>query len=188
LPEPEFQFESYKMLDYYNLRGVVIFKGTEEARARMVANDAIRLKKDGRKKDYSKSPLDCWERMKKLFYLPEMEFNAYEAKDKKDGFKLFRQEIFKKGERQLILAPSFRKLMKVNNIKKKDLDWKEEVLMPAGWMIKKEFRQYDKLVSDFYNDTSKQFNKFKDLISELGVTYLHLLKKKDLSSYKKNLN
>ena len=51
-----------------------------------------------------------------------MEFNAYEAKDKKDGFKLFRQEIFKKGERQLILAPSFRKLMKVNNIKKKDLD------------------------------------------------------------------
>ncbi len=78
--------------------------------------------------------------------------------------------------------------MKVSNIRKKDLDWKEEVLMPAGWMIKKELRQYDKLVSDFYNDTSKKFNKFKDLISELGVAYLLLLKKKDLSSYKKNLN
>ena len=99
LPEPEFQFESYKMLDYYNLRGVVIFKGTEEARARMVANDAIRLKKDSRKKDYLKSPLDCWERTKKLFELPEMEFKAYEAKDKQDGFKLFKQKIFKKGER-----------------------------------------------------------------------------------------
>ena len=60
--------------------------------------------------------------------------------------------------------------------------------MPAGWMIKKEFRQYDKLVSDFYKDTSKSYNKFKELISELGVTYLHLLKKKDLSSWKKNLN
>ena len=65
----------------------------------MVVNDAIRLKKDSRKKDDSKSPLDCWERTKKLFELPEMEFKAYEAKDKKDGFKLFRQEIFKKGER-----------------------------------------------------------------------------------------
>ena len=60
--------------------------------------------------------------------------------------------------------------------------------MPAGWMIKKEFKQYDKLVSDFYEDTSKSFNKFKELISELGVTYLHFLKKKDLYSYKKNLN
>ena len=78
--------------------------------------------------------------------------------------------------------------MKVNNIKKKDLDWKEEVLMPAGWMIKKELKQYDKLMSDFYNDTSKSFNKFRGLISELCVTYLHLLKKKDLSSWKKNLN
>ena len=67
LPEPEFQFESYKMLDYYNLRGVVIFKGAEEARERMAANDASRLKKESRKKDYSKSPLDCWERTKKLF-------------------------------------------------------------------------------------------------------------------------
>ena len=65
---------------------------------------------------------------------------------------------------------------------------KEEILTPAGWMIKKEFRQYDKLVSDFYKDTSKSYNKFKELISELCVTYLHLLKKKDLSSYKKNLN
>ena len=54
--------------------------------------------------------------------------------------------------------------------------------MPAGWMIKKEFKQYDKLASDFYEDTSKSFNKFKDLISELGITYLYLLKKKDLSS------
>ena len=60
--------------------------------------------------------------------------------------------------------------------------------MPAGWMIKKEFRQYDKLVSDFYKDTSKSYNKFKGLISELGIAYLHLLKKKDLSSWKKNLN
>ena len=60
--------------------------------------------------------------------------------------------------------------------------------MPAGWMIKKEFKQYDKLASDFYEDTSKSFNKFKDLISELGITYLYLLKKKDLSSYKKHLN
>ena len=87
------------MLDYYNLRGVVIFKGAEEARARIVANDASRLKKDGRKKDYSKSPLDCWERTKKVFELPEKEFIVFEAKDKKDGFKLFRQEILKKGER-----------------------------------------------------------------------------------------
>ena len=87
------------MLDYYNLRGVVIFKGTEEARAKMMANDAIRLKKDGRKQDYSKSPLDCWERTKKVFELPEKEFIVFEAKDKKDGFKLFRREIFKKGER-----------------------------------------------------------------------------------------
>ena len=78
--------------------------------------------------------------------------------------------------------------MKVNNIKKKDLDWKEEVLMPAGWMIKKELKQYDKLVSDFYEYTSKSFNKFKGLISELCITYLHLLKKKDLSSYKRNLS
>ena len=60
--------------------------------------------------------------------------------------------------------------------------------MPAGWMIKKEFQQYDKLASDFYEGTSKSYNKFKELISELGFTYLHLLKKKDLSSYKKNLN
>ena len=64
----------------------------------MVANDAIRLKKD-RKKDYSEIPLDCWERTKKVFELPEKEFIVFEAKDKKDGFKLFRQEIFKKGER-----------------------------------------------------------------------------------------
>ena len=124
----------------------------------MVANDAIPLKKD-RKKDHSAIPLDCWERTKKLFELPEIEFNAIEAKDKKDGFKIFRQEIFKKGKRQLILAPSFRKLMKANNIKKKDLNQTEEVLMPAGWMIKKEFKQYDKLVSNFYKDTSKSFNK-----------------------------
>ena len=55
--------------------------------------------------------------------------------------------------------------MKVTNIKKKDLDWKEEVLIPAGWMIKKELKQYDKLVSDFYKDTSKSYNKFKGLIS-----------------------
>ena len=75
------------------MRGVVIFKGTEEARAKMVANDAIRLKKD-RKKDYSEIPLDCWERTKKVFELPEKEFIVFEAKDKKDGFKLFRQEIF----------------------------------------------------------------------------------------------
>ena len=87
------------MLDYYNLRGVVIFKGTEEARAEMVANDAIRLKKDGRKKDYSKSPLDCWERTKKVFELPEKEFKDLEEKGKKDGLMLFRREIFKKGER-----------------------------------------------------------------------------------------
>ena len=77
---------------------MAIFKGTEEARSKMVANDAIRLKKD-RKKDCSKIPLDCWERTKKLFELPEKQFNALEAKDKKDGFKLFRQEIFKKGGR-----------------------------------------------------------------------------------------
>ncbi len=64
----------------------------------MVANDAIRLKKD-RKKDYSKIPLDCWERTKKLFYLPEKEFKELEEKDKKDGLMLFRREIFKKGER-----------------------------------------------------------------------------------------
>ena len=64
----------------------------------MVANDAIRPKKD-RKKDYSKIPLDCWERTKKLFYLPEKEFKAIEAKGKKDGLMLFRREIFKKGER-----------------------------------------------------------------------------------------
>ena len=56
--------------------------------------------------------------------------------------------------------------------------------MPAGWMIKKELKQYDKLVSDFYEYTSKSFNKFKGLISELCITYLHLLKKKDLSSWK----
>ena len=56
------------MLDYYNLIGVVIFKGTEEARAKMVANDAIRLKK-GRKEDYLEIPLDCWERTKNLFQL-----------------------------------------------------------------------------------------------------------------------
>ena len=86
------------MLDYYNLIGIVIFKETEEARAKMVANDAIRLKKD-RKKGYSEIPLDCWERTKKVFELPEKEFIAFEAKDKKDGFKLFRKEIFKKGGR-----------------------------------------------------------------------------------------
>ena len=57
--------------------------------------------------------------------------------------------------------------------------------MPAGWMIKKEFKQYDKLVSDFYEDTSKSFNKFKELISELGVTYLHFLKKKSCVAKKR---
>ena len=80
------------------MQNVVIFKGTEEAHAKMLANDAIRLKKD-RKKDYSKIPLDCWERTKKLFYLPEKEFNELEEKGKKDGLMLFRREIFKKGER-----------------------------------------------------------------------------------------
>ncbi len=64
----------------------------------MMANDAIRLKKD-RKNDYSKIPLDWWERVKKLFELPEQEFKALEEKEKKDQFKLFRREIFKKGER-----------------------------------------------------------------------------------------
>ena len=80
------------------MQNVVIFKGTEEARAKMVANDAIRLKKD-RKKDYSEIPLDCWERTKKVFELPEKEFKELEEKGKKDGLMLFRREIFKKGER-----------------------------------------------------------------------------------------
>ena len=50
----------------------------------MVLNDAIRLKKDSRKQDYSKSPLDCLERTKKLFELPEKQFKAYEAKEAKN--------------------------------------------------------------------------------------------------------
>ena len=64
----------------------------------MVANDAGRLKKE-RKEDYSKSPLDCWERTKKLFELPEKEFKELKERGRKNGFKLFRREIFKKGER-----------------------------------------------------------------------------------------
>ena len=59
--------------------------------------------------------------------------------------------------------------------------------MPAYWVVKAEFQEYDNLVTDFYSETSKRFDKYRDLIQELCIAYLPLLKKKDLSSWKKNL-
>ena len=61
--------------------------------------------------------------------------------------------------------------------------------MLANWVIKAEFQEYDNLETDFYSETktSKRFDKYRDLIQELCIAYLPLLKKKDLSSWKKNL-
>ena len=60
--------------------------------------------------------------------------------------------------------------------------------MPVGDEILDKFHKYDILVTDFYSETSKNFNAYEDLISQLWIGYLPLLKKKDKSTFKKNLN
>ena len=60
--------------------------------------------------------------------------------------------------------------------------------MPVGDEILDKFQKYDNLVTKFYNETSKNFNAYENLIQELWIGYLPLLEKKDESSWKKNLN
>ena len=51
-----------------------------------------------------------------------------------------------------------------------------------------QFQKYDRLVSDFYQETSTWFDIYKDIISDLWIGHLPLLRAQDTSSWKKNLN
>ena len=51
-----------------------------------------------------------------------------------------------------------------------------------------QMQKYDRLVSDFYLETSTLFDDYKDIISDLWIGHLPLLKAQDTSSWKKNLN
>ena len=60
--------------------------------------------------------------------------------------------------------------------------------MPSDHELQFQFQKYDRLVSDFYLETSISFDSYKDIISDLWIGHLPLLKAQDTLSWKKNLN
>ena len=60
--------------------------------------------------------------------------------------------------------------------------------MPTDPELQLQFQKYDRLVSDFYKETATRFDNYKDIISYIWIGNLPLLKAKDTSSWKKNLN
>ena len=89
---------------------------------------------------------------------------------------------------KLILAPSLQKLIRKKIIKKRDLKLEDEILMPTDPELLSQFQKYDRLVSNFYKETSTRFKMYKDIISNIWIGHLPLLKAKDTTSWKKNLN
>ena len=78
--------------------------------------------------------------------------------------------------------------MRKQKIKKSDLNLEDEILMPTDFELQMQLQKYDRLVSDFYQETSTLFDDYKDIISDLWIGHLPLLKAQDTSSWKKNLN
>ena len=61
--------------------------------------------------------------------------------------------------------------------------------MPSDPELLSQFQKYDRLVSNFYKETSTRFKIYKDIISYLWIGHLPLLKAKDNNTnWKKNLN
>ena len=89
---------------------------------------------------------------------------------------------------KLILAPSLQKLIREKTIKKRDLKLEDEILMPSDSELLSQFQKYDRLVSNFYKETSTRFKIYKDIISYIWIGHLPLLKAKDTTNWKKNLN
>ena len=89
---------------------------------------------------------------------------------------------------KLILAPSIQKRIREKIIKKKDLKLEDEILMPTDPELQLQFQKYDRLVSNFYKETATRFDNYKDIISNIWIGHLPLLKAKDTTNWKKNLN
>ena len=89
---------------------------------------------------------------------------------------------------KLILAPHLQKLIREKTIKKRDLKLEDEILMPSDPELLSQFQKYDRLVSNFYKETSTRFKIYKDIISYIWIGHLPLLKAKDTTNWKKNLN
>ena len=89
---------------------------------------------------------------------------------------------------KLILAPHLQKLIREKTIKKRDLKLEDEILMPSDPELLSQFQKYDRLVSNFYKETSTRFKMYKDIISYIWIGHLPLLKAKDTTNWKKNLN
>ena len=89
---------------------------------------------------------------------------------------------------KLMLAPSLQKLIREKTIKKSNLKLEDEILMPTDPEIQLQFQKYDRLVSDFYKETATRFDMYQDIISDILIGHLPLLKAKDTSSWNKNLN
>jgi len=89
---------------------------------------------------------------------------------------------------KLILAPHLQKLIREKTIKKRDLKLEDEILMPSDPELLSQFQKYDRLVSNFYKETSTRFKMYKDIISKIWIGHLPLLKAKDTTNWKKNLN
>ena len=89
---------------------------------------------------------------------------------------------------KLILAPHLQKLIREKTIKKRDLKLEDEILMPSDPELLSQFQKYDRLVSNFYKETSTRFKIYKDIISYIWIGHLTLLKAKDTTNWKKNLN
>ena len=89
---------------------------------------------------------------------------------------------------KLILAPYLIKLIREKTIKKRDLKLEDEILMPSDPELLSQFQKYDRLVSNFYKETSTRFKIYKDIISYIWIGHLPLLKAKDTTNWKKNLN
>ena len=151
-------------------------------------------------------PLDWWERQKRLPDVNGEGLAELKQQEYLESVRLFRREIFKKPELKfwkvddspsfqkmsavqpkLILAPSLQKLMRKQKIKKSDLKLEDEILMPTDFELQMQFQKYDRLVSEFYTETSNLFDAYKNIISYLWIGTLPLLKKKDTLSWKKNL-
>ena len=89
---------------------------------------------------------------------------------------------------KLILAPHLQKLIREKTIKKRDLKLEDEILMPSDPELLSQLQKYDRLVSNFYKETSTRFKMYKDIISYIWIGHLPLLKAKDTTNWKKNLN
>jgi hypothetical protein len=60
--------------------------------------------------------------------------------------------------------------------------------MPSDPELLSQFQKYDRLVSNFYKETATRFDNYKDIISNIWIGHLPLLKAKDTTNWKKNLN